>query len=37
MKRLIFITDGDTNIHLGMVIQGILHMYARLFNKTLVG
>jgi len=37
MKRLIFITDGNTNIHLGMVIKGILHMYVRLFNKTLVG
>ena len=33
----IFINNGDTDIHLGMVIQGILYRYVPLFNKTMVG
>ena len=37
METCIFILDGDTNIHLGMVIQTILHWYVHLLNKTMVG
>jgi len=33
----IFINNGDTNIHLGMVIQIILHWYVHLLNKNMVG
>ena len=33
----VFINNGDTNVHLGMVIQGILHRYVHLLNKTMVG
>ena len=37
METCIFILDGDTNIHLGMVIQGVLHWYVHLLNKNMVG
>ena len=37
MKRLIFITDGNTNIHLGMVIKGVFCISVCLLNKNLVG
>ena len=37
MNTCIFILDGDTYVHLGMVIQGVLHMYVPLLNKNMVG
>ena len=33
----IFITDGNTYIHLGMVIQGVLYRYVSLLNQDMVG
>ena len=33
----IFITDGNTYIHLGMVIQGVLYRYVSLLNQNMVG
>jgi hypothetical protein len=33
----IFINDGNTYIHLGMVIQGVLYRYVSLLNQDMVG